>query len=522
MKQFVSRHAAALWLFAAALALALPFSVEALWPLSFVGAVCLFLGVAEIEPSARLGRVFRLGACFGFFYHLFLYHWLLALHPLSAANLTGALSLFVCVLAYVGAAAIHGTLFSLCLVLWRAVSRRLPRLLAPWLFLCAFLLFDLLCSVGTLAFPWSRPSLVLAACPVLMRSAALVGPAGVEAILLAFGALVAAAVRSRRVRTALLAALLLCCNTVFGLVYGASLSGTESLRVAVVQTAYSTQEKWSGAESVFALCRRQTRAAAESGAQLVVFPETVCATNTERGDGVEDFFASLCGEYGVIIAAGQIFSENGHTYNAVCLYDELGLVSFSGKRHLVPFGEYLPWQEALSVVLPAVSNMDYYRSSYTEGESGVVGRAGELVLGGLVCFDTLFSTLALDSARQGANLLVAPTNDAWFKDTAAAHQHLLHTTWRAVECGRAVCQSANAGLSAVISPDGTRVAELSLWQEGVAVCDVSLRQSPTVYSVTGDVVTPIAVAALFIAAAVSCLLWVRDRRAAKEASDEEE
>lgn len=503
----------------AALCLALPFNAPALFFLTPIGAVLLVYSALKMTDTAEPRRMFRRGFGFGFFYHLLIYHWLLSLHPLSAAGLSGVVSVFIVLLAAVGASAIHACFFGLGFWVFGRLSRRARG--AGWrapLFCATFLLCEALTSVGTLAFPWARMSLPLIEVPTLVSTAALVGPWGVELGLLFFGALCALAFRARarrRILAICLAAFLLLTNLLFGLLYRPQ-DTEQTLRIAAVQTNYSSQDKWSTSSAALREnCRRLARAAAEEGAEVIVFPESVLASRLVRGDQNEAFFAELSEECDALIVAGCIYAEGADTYNAVCVFDSTGLCSFNAKRHLVPFGEYLPWQDVLKVVLPAVGNMSYYRNDYTVGEGGIAGEGLGLTFGGLVCFDTLFTELSAESAREGADLLFAPTNDAWFKESGAARQHLWHGAWRALETGRGLVQAANVGISAVVDPRGCVLDGVELATEDVAVADVPLAAVDTPYVHTGDLAVPLSALLL----ALGLVRLVLERRAQKRTEE---
>ncbi|MBR6530293.1 MAG: apolipoprotein N-acyltransferase [Clostridia bacterium] len=493
----------------AAVCLALPFHVSEFFFLTFVGAALLFCGAKRVDLSTGLRGFFALGFGFGFIYHLCIYHWLVALHPLSAAGLGGIVSLLIVLLAYVGASAIHALFFGAAFVLWGALCR--VGRFRLFFFGVSLLLAEVLTSVGTLAFPWARFTLPLAAVAPLVSLASVVGPLGCEALLFAFGALTTrAAFGVRRTVSIVLAVFVLVLQAGFGILYCASPREGVVMKVAAVQTAYTSSEKWNvDRTALLDYLRTSALSAADEGAEVIVFPESVLATRVVRGDANEAFFASLAEECDAGIAAGCIYYEDGKTYNATCLFDSEGLISYNAKRHLVPFGEYLPWQDVLSVVLPAVANMTFYRSSYTVGETSLAGEAIGTTFGGLVCFDTLFSPLAAQSAKDGAHVLLAPTNDAWFKHTVAAREHLWHGTWRAVETGRAFVQSANTGISAVVDYDGTLLSEVPLGQEGVAFAEVELTDVVTPYVQTGDLVFPFCLLVVVACGALALLRRLR-------------
>jgi len=89
--------------------------------------------------------------------------------------------------------------------------------------------------------------------------------------------------------------------------------------------------------------------------------------------------------------------------------------------------------------------------------------------------------------REGANVLVNITNDAWFGMTSAPYQHLSMAVFRAVENQRPMIRAANTGFSAFIGPQGAILSESNLFSEEVLERALTLSNSPlTFYSRFGD------------------------------------
>ncbi len=120
----------------------------------------------------------------------------------------------------------------------------------------------------------------------------------------------------------------------------------------------------------------------------------------------------------------------------------------------------------------------------------------------LICWENLFADLARSTTRDGAQILLQLTNDAWFGRTAAAAQHNLASILRAVENGVPIAIASNAGPSQVIDGSGRIVASAGpAFGEGIAVASVTLRSRTTFYSRAGDwlLVPALALAALAFA-----------------------
>jgi apolipoprotein N-acyltransferase len=104
----------------------------------------------------------------------------------------------------------------------------------------------------------------------------------------------------------------------------------------------------------------------------------------------------------------------------------------------------------------------------------------------LICFDSIYEQLTLDSVRDGAEIMVISSNDSWFFDSAAVYQHQAQAQLRAIESGRYVLRSANTGISTIIAPNGEILSWIDPLTEGYAVCQVSTLSRNTPYTVVGN------------------------------------
>ena len=193
-------------------------------------------------------------------------------------------------------------------------------------------------------------------------------------------------------------------------------------------------------------------------------------------------------ELGAYITLGTMGSVavNG-TYaptNRSFLADPLGRPhGWYDKVHLVPFGEYVPWDNLLFFVR-AIAALG---RDFAPGEKGATLKAGPAVLGPLICYESIFSELALSQRRKGADLIINQTNDAWFGRTGASRQHLSHLVLRSVENRMSCARSANSGISGFIEPDGTVHQLTGLFTEAVQTRELPLLKINTFFTGHGDV-----------------------------------
>jgi apolipoprotein N-acyltransferase len=184
-------------------------------------------------------------------------------------------------------------------------------------------------------------------------------------------------------------------------------------------------------------------------------------------------------------------------YNSIYAIDHDGSVlSIYDKLHLVPFGEFLPfqdWMEKLGFV------------QLTKVQGGFIPGTGRRAMEipnapsalPLICYEAIFpDEVAARGDRPG--WIINLTNDGWFGISTGPYQHLQQARLRTIEQGLPVVRAANTGISAVIDPMGRIVARLGLGVEGVLDSGLPAAIAPTVYARSGDIPTAMLVAAALI------------------------
>jgi len=212
-----------------------------------------------------------------------------------------------------------------------------------------------------------------------------------------------------------------------------------------------------------------------------------------------------------LIVGSPYYASFDEAYNSAFLVNGLGeIVDRYDKQYLVPFGEYVPLKFIFGWLEPVAYTMgvsDFYAGT----ESRIFKTPNEQIpFSVLICFEDIFPSLASNAVRQGAEFLAVITNDAWFGPTAAAHQHLQSSIFRAVENGVPIVRAANTGVSAFISSSGEvtgKVAqnEKDIFVAGKATQEVVLNRRPTLY-LKGGWLFPYGVALLFL---IFVLSWSR-------------
>ena len=227
--------------------------------------------------------------------------------------------------------------------------------------------------------------------------------------------------------------------------------GAQPLAVALVQGNIPQEIKWAPEQLKPTLDLYVAKTREHWAADLVVWPETALPGTLNR---FELFLAALGDEAranatDLLLGVPEIDAASREYFNSV-----VSVGARSGryrKYHLVPFGEYLPLKP---VFQPIVDALGIPVSNFSHGplEQPLLEVAGQKV-GVSICYEAAFGNEIIRALPQAA-LLVNVSNDAWFGDSIAPHQHLEIARARALETGRYMVRATNTGISAFIGPRG--------------------------------------------------------------------
>jgi len=458
------------------------------WYLSLLALALLLTLAARATP----GRALALGWLYGFAHFLSGIYWVyisthvyggapawlgalltfalcayLAVYPALALGLASRLGLFHSAAGWVGVPAIW--------VLLELVRGRVIFAGMPWL------------SLGELSL--DTP---------LSRLLPLVGVHGVSAVLagVAF-ALYRLGVGQDWRRSLAAAAVLVAPLAVLALPRPSAWTEADgaAVPVALVQSNIRQDEKWLPAMRYEALARHWRLTQQAWPAALVVWPEVAL---TQPYHQLKDGYLADLGRQaesrGATLLVGiLVFDGEAHYNSIVAVGATQGRYD---KRHLVPFGEYFPIPDFLRPI------MDVLETPYSDFAFGAPDqpllRLDGHALEASICFEDVFGDEIRRRAREAA-YLVNMTNDAWFADSSAPHQHLAFSRLRAMENGRWMLRAANTGISALIDPDGTVVQRARQFEMDVVRGEVEPRRGQTPYQRWGDAPLWLVSAALLLA-----------------------
>jgi apolipoprotein N-acyltransferase len=486
--QLEGARRALLAVFAGAISV-LAFAPVHAWPVLFVSfglLVWLLDGchASNADTAGRLKCAALTGFWFGFGYFLTGLYWVAEaflvepwrhgwLIPFVMTALPGGMALF-----YAAAAALAASL-------WRPGPARVFALAI------AFGLAEFARGHVLTGLPWNLVGYGLAATLPMMQAAAIFGVYALSLLaVLLFASPFAiwtpqAAGLARPKGTALLA---LACSIALalGAAWGAARlhngeTATTGVRLRIVQANVDQANKWRPENSaeIFNTYLGLTQSGGGKGGlqgiSLVVWPETaVPFFLAESSQALAAIGDVLPDGTSLLVGSGRIVEERDaedrlvatRVYNSLLVIGDRGeVLDGYDKIHLVPFGEYLPFQDFMEGL--GIFQMTGVRGGFSAGSgSRLLSIPGAPQARPLICYEIIFPDEILNSGPRPGWLLNV-TNDAWFGASFGPHQHFHQARLRAIEQGVPVVRAANTGISAIIDPYGRVQGELGLKQEGV-------------------------------------------------------
>jgi apolipoprotein N-acyltransferase len=277
------------------------------------------------------------------------------------------------------------------------------------------------------------------------------------------------------------------------------------VRVSILQGNIEQTLKWRPEQlrATLDIYLRLTEAAADS--RVIIWPETAVPAFAHQVE------ADLLGPLEAWARAGgrdlvlgiPVRDDDGRYYNTLLNLGVSGRDRYD-KRHLVPFGEFMPLRPLLG---PLAEMFAIPMSSFAAGEAErpVLRIAGSLA-GASICYEDAFGAEVVEALPDAAFLLNA-SNDAWFGDSLAPHQHLEIARMRAAETDRFLLRATNTGVSAIIGPRGERLAVAPQFAQAVLSGTIEPRSGATLFARAGNAAV-VVLAVLMLGAGA----WVAQRR----------
>ena len=292
-----------------------------------------------------------------------------------------------------------------------------------------------------------------------------------------------------------------------------TLTNGAPIMVGLIQGNIAQTDKWNPARAGMILDRylQLSQQAVQKGAQFLVWPESSTPFYFED-DLSGGLVRGLVRTLGVPLLLGSDEMDPGDpgqppkNYNSAFMVDTAGATAaVYRKMHLVPFGEYVPFQRLLFFVGPLVEAV----SAFSPGTRVTMLPVEGHMVSTAICYEVTYPSLQREAVRQGSEMLTTITNDAWYGNSSAAYQHFEMAAMRAIEEGRYLVRAANTGISGIIDPYGRILIRTNLFETVAVVGEARFVQAKTVYATIGDLAAQLsaAVVAVALAFALSKRHW---------------
>lgn len=357
------------------------------------------------------------------------------------------------------------------------------------LFSALWVSIELLRSLSELGFAWNLIGYSLVAIPQLLQGASIVGVYGLSLLAVLMGLILVPFVHPNRTSVdgffSVFVLILIIATYGYGIYYLQREPKTvehavtkenkrlakKPIRLRIVQANIPQTMKWDARAASRILHIHKSLSQIETDAPLpdvVIWSESSIPSLLTSASEWTAHIPELLPPHAKLIAGVVRADPEGRYYNSLAVFDEKGSVLATyDKRHLVPFGEYMPLRSLLPLDTLAASNQDFSRGK----KSHPIHINHVPVFEPIICYESIFpwslnSSDANESYARPSWLLLL-TNDAWFGSSIGPYQHFSFAQMRAVEQGLPLVRVANTGISGVIDAHGRVVKRLGLNQRGV-------------------------------------------------------
>ncbi len=445
-------------------------------PVGIYGIAFLSLaGLFYLCHKTSAAQTFMLSYLFGFACFGVGVNWLhISINLFGGVNLAGALSITYLLIAFLA-------LFPACFMwLGKALFANAAIYTFPFLWVIA----EWTRGWAFTGFPWlnagtsQTDSLLASFIPV-------VGDYGVSLLVAFIATSIAIIVVGSGIQKLVATAIIIICTLaayLLGTTHWSKPVG-EALDVALLQAAIPQELKWQPQQRQPTLELYSQLTKPYWDYDIVIWPETAIPSVYHRADDfIERITKDKAGRQGVFMS-GIAYQDlqTRQYYNSILLIDDEH--RFYHKQQLVPFGEYLPLKSLLDHVLRF---LQIPMSDFSPGNDSMkIMETGKAVLGMSICYEDAYSS-QIRKSMPAAELLVNVSNDAWFGDSLAPHQHLQIARVRAMENERFLLRATNTGISAIIDPEGNIAARSPQFEPHALTGTIMRYQGETPFSRWGN------------------------------------
>lgn len=256
-----------------------------------------------------------------------------------------------------------------------------------------------------------------------------------------------------------------------------------AVKATIVQGGVSQDRKWLPEQFLPTLRLYRDSVADHADSDLILWPEVAIPAVIDEVEEYLDSFQPALQDSGRSLLLGVLERDNGDIYNSVLMLDGKERQIYR-KRHLVPFGEFFPVPDRVRewMRLMSLPNSDMTAG---DAEQPLLTTAKGQQLAVAICYEDAYGTEQL-YALPDATMLINVSNDAWFGESIAPHQHLEIARVRSLEAGRFTIRATNNGISAFIGPRGEILQTAPQFEYATLTAEVTPMGGSTPYAVLGN------------------------------------
>ncbi len=313
-------------------------------------------------------------------------------------------------------------------------------------------------------FPWTALSSGLVDWVFAAQGASLVGAYGLSGIVTACAVSLLLIHKSKVAPLSLLGIVFFLASYAYWAIYHTNIPDAPQLTLALVQGNVDQAVKWDQKfrnKTVNTYTKLTNSVLAQNNIDLAIWPETAMPFYLhERSISRNKILEYLQQTKLSLITGtpGYVQDDSPRTTslrNRAILFNSVAQnEQYYDKEHLVPFGEYMPLPDWLSL-----DKLTQGIGDYTAGQNQPPFHFKGVNIGLLICYEIVFPDLMQKRVENKADILVNISNDAWFGHSSAPYQHLAHARLRAIEQRRPIARCTNNGITAFIDPFGRITAK---------------------------------------------------------------
>ena len=258
----------------------------------------------------------------------------------------------------------------------------------------------------------------------------------------------------------------------------------EEIKIGVVQPNIPQEKKWrrSLKDEIIKNIYDTAQYFKNKNCKIILYPETLLPRMLEETEEIQNLVKDIS-MYADISLIGGKSIENERLYNSIFLISKEGdIIDKYKKKHLILFGEYVPFENFLVKLLKKINLTD----NFTKEHELKAFKFENYTIGINICSENYYPYLSRELVLKGATLLTTHSNDAWCDGLSYPYQHFVLNIFRAIENRKYLAVASNTGISGVIAPTGKIVRQTKNQEQICFEENVYTNNYITIYDKIGD------------------------------------